>query len=117
MKTTKKLILLALASLLLGITIRAGTYTVAWDASPAVEAVTSYKVYSLIGTNRTLQASSVSTTASITGTNGLYQLAVTAINVNGLESDLSLPLWLSVTSTGSSGITNKPSVVTSLRLP
>lgn len=80
-------VLLTLAVL----TLKADTITFRWDASPAAQQVTSYKVYSGTNGSPVQYIATVTTneyTQVVTNT-GVYSFAVKAVNLAG-ESGLSL---------------------------
>lgn len=79
-----------------------------WLPNPPGDLVTGYKLYSLIGTNRTQRASTSGTNSTVILPDGTYQLALTATNVNA-ESDLGPVLWVFVSGTNYTAVTNKPS--------
>lgn len=100
----------------LALELNSATFNVGWDQSPALDAVTGYRLYSLNGTNRTLLSTVSTNIASVTQPDGLYKLSVTATNVIGLESDLSVPLYVVVLGTNVVGITSKPGAPLNLQL-
>ncbi len=88
--------------------VQAATFNIGWDNNPVSDGVTGYKLYSMTGTNRTLLSSVSTNITTITQPIGVYQFTVTATNLIGLESDLSLPLYVVVLATNVVAITNKP---------
>lgn len=107
LKTFLCLILTAIAS-------QGATLTFAWNANPPQEGVTGYKLYTIIGTARTLRGSTLDTKLTVTIPDGIYSFAITATNEVS-ESDLSTQLRGMAFGTTFTPMA-KPSVPTALRV-
>jgi hypothetical protein len=66
--------------------------------------------------NRVLLATTGTTSVLLSLTNGVYQISATAVNIVGLESDLSIPLYIVVSGTNVVAVSGKPGAPINIQL-